>query len=145
MHTGTTYRLSCDSHTEPACVLLTVTDDAGRAVGTARLAIGDTWQLAALDAAHPTVAAALCHGVVQTLRVNQVRRFAVTAVDGPDHLACVGLFPTGRSVADLLDRQRRTNPEGYRLVTQGQGLDDVALPYPAELLTAPVGAPALAG
>lgn len=147
MHTGATYRLFCDSHSEPGAVLLTVTDDAGRAVGEASLLVGETWQLTSfvMRRSDATVAAALCHGIVQTLKVNRVREFTATVDDSAhEFLNAVGLRPTTRSVAELLDQQRRTNPEGYRLVTQGQGLDDVELPYLAELLTAPAAVPALA-
>jgi hypothetical protein len=147
MHTGAAYHLICDTHSEPGSVLLAVTDDAGRIVGEAGLKVGQTWQLTsfAFQPRHSMAAAALCHTVVQALRLNRVRDFTAT-VDRPgrEFLAMLGLLATTSSVADILDRQRRINPEGYRLVTQGQGLDDVEFPYPAELLTAPA-TPALAG
>ena len=148
MQTGAAYRLICDSFSEPGSLLLTVTDDAGRVVGEASLTLGQTWHLRSfhypvLDA---TVGAALCHGIVQALRVNLVRHFTAH-VDrlAREYMASVGLALTTVSVAALLDRQRRISPEGYRLVTQGHGLDEVELPYPGELLTAPFEAPALAG
>lgn len=148
MRTGPVYRLISDSHSEPGSILLTVTDGSGRVVGEARLIVGQIWQLTgfAVQSRDATVAAALCHGAVQALRINRVRDIAI-AVDRTARaiLAAVGLFAGARSVAQLLDGQRRMNPEGYRLVSQGQGLDDVELPYWGELLTAPVVAPALAG
>ena len=146
MNTGTEYRLICDSHTEPGSVLLAVTDDTGRVVGEASLTVGETWQLTSLRAHHrdATIAAALCHTIVQTLRLNRVREFTASVDDEAwEYLATIGLLPTTGSVAGLLDQQRRINPEGYWLVTQGRGLDDVELPYLAELLTAPSAAPAL--
>lgn len=148
MQTGAAYRLICDSFSEPGSLLLTVIDDAGRVVGEAGLTLGAMWQLRSFHhpARNATVAAALCYGVVQALRVNLVRHFTAT-VDRParEYLASVGLAPTTVSVPALLDRQRRISPEGYRLVTQGHGLDGVELPYPGELLTLPAEAPALAG
>jgi hypothetical protein len=148
LHTRSTYHLICDSGSEPGSVLLAVTDDTGRVVGAAGLVAGETWRLAsfAVHVRDATVAAALCHGIVQTLRVNRVRSFTATVdAQARELLASFGLFPAAGSVAGLLDLQRRTNPEGFRLVTQGYGLDDVELPYPAELLTAPATAPVLAG
>lgn len=148
MHTGPAYRLICDSHSEPLSILLAVTDDTGRVVGEARLIIGRTWQLTefAAESRDARIAAALCHVIVQALRINRVREIAITVDKAAwQFLAAIGLFPSARSVGELLDRQRRINPEGYRLVTQGQGLDDIELPYWGELLTAPPVAPALAG
>jgi hypothetical protein len=146
LHTGTAYRLTCDSHSEPGALLLAVTDDTGRVVGTASLVSGETWQLTAFDdrARKATVAGALWHGIVQALRINRARWLDVADERGQAYLDAIGLCATGGSVAGLLAGQRRANPEGYRLVTQGYGLDDVDLPYPGELLTAPAVAPALA-
>ena len=146
MQASTAYRLMCDSHTEPGSVLLTVTDDTGRVVGTACITTGELWRLDSLSAANMTVAAALCHGTVETLRVNRVRQFTVTMEAGARKwLAWFGLTPATTSVSAMLDEQRRINPEGYHLVTKGYGLDEVEVPYQAELLTAPAVAPALAG
>jgi hypothetical protein len=146
MHTGTKYRLLCDSHSQPGTVLLAVTDDAGRAVGTASMVTGATWRLASLEASDITVAAALCHGIVQSIRVNRIRHVDVAGdVGARTWLATFGLTPSTTSVAAMLDEQRRTNPEGYQLVTKGYGLDEVEVPYHGELLTAPVVVPALAG
>jgi hypothetical protein len=147
MHSGATYRLTCDSHSQPNSILLAVTDDTGRVVGEASLVVGETWQLTSFRVQHHgvMVAAALCHGIVQALRVNRVRNLT-TRVDGAawGYLTSFGLRLATCSVAELLDQQRRTNPEGYSLVSQGHGLDDVEFPYLAELLTAPAVAPALA-
>ena len=148
LQTGPAYRLYRDSQSGPATVRLVVTDDSGRVVGEAVLRVGEPWQLTSFVVELPdaTVAAALCHVIVQTLRLNRARGLAVSVeAPGRGFLTRVGLFPAARSVAELLDQQRRANPEGYRLVSQGQGLNDVELPYPAELLTAPLDATALAG
>jgi hypothetical protein len=140
MH-GPTFTLSFGPGDTPGTVSFTVSDHTGRVVGAARLTAGSTWQLTALHARSRMVFAALCHGVLQTLRVNGVRSLAVSVdTAARERLADIGLIPTGESVAELLDRQRRLNPEGYRLVTLGDGLDDVRLPHPAELLTALAGA-----
>lgn len=148
MQTGPAYHVICDSHSERGSILLAVSDDAGRAVGAACLVVSETWQLTRFDiqSRDARVAASLCHVIVQTLRLNRVRNIAMT-LDKParEFLAAIGLFPTTSSVAELLDQQRRFNPEGFRLVSQGQGLGDVELPYPGELLTASPAAPALAG
>jgi hypothetical protein len=129
---------------EAGSVFLAVTDDTGRVVGAARLLPrGPTWELASLavrSSSRRTVSAALCHGVFQTLKVNRVRNLVVSRDErAREQLEGVGLLLGGggaRPVAELLDMQRRINPEGYRLVTLGDGLDDVRLPHPAELLTA---------
>ena len=149
MRGGPTFKLSCGPcNDDPGSLSFAVTDDAGRVVGAAKLTPGSVWELESLSVAGPgryTVAAALCHGIVQTLRVNRARD-VVVKVDVParEALASFGLLPSTTSVTLLLDRQRRVNPEGYRLVTQGDGLDDVALPHPAELLTALAGGRELA-
>lgn len=134
------YRLA-DTRGDDRAVCLAVADDTGRVVGTARLEPGDVWQLTSLAVASPadgSVGAALCHGVVQTLRINRARHWAAPLdQDGRELLAGFGLLPVTSSVSGLLDRQRRMNPEGFQLVTQGYGLGDVELPYPAELLTDP--------
>jgi hypothetical protein len=138
------HRLSCEKYSESGSVLFAVTDGAGRVVGTATLVPGTRWTLTSLTI-EPTgdgiVAAALCHGIVQMLRVNRARAITVTVDDrGRALLASLGLLPVTDSVADLLDHQRRLNPEGYWLVTQGAGLGNVALPYAGELLIAPADA-----
>jgi hypothetical protein len=127
---------------DDASVVLAVTDNTGRVVGVARvLPCGSLWELASLtvrSSAQRTVSAALCHGVVQTLRVNRVRHLASADERAREQLEGVGLLlgrGGGRSVSEMIDGQRRINPEGYRLVTLGDGLDDVRLPHPAELLS----------
>src|SRR4051812_8177398 len=104
-------------------VFLTVTDDTGRVVGAARLIAGPIWQLASFvvrSSCDRIVSAALCHGVMQVLRVNRVRGFAISVDErAREQLEGVGLLAGSDSlvsVAGLLDRQRRVNPEGYRLV-----------------------------
>jgi hypothetical protein len=88
---------------------------------------------------------ALCHGVLQALRANRVRA-VVGTFDAPVRhlLSGIGLFFTPLAaddgnrvwarVSELLDVQRKVNPEGYRLVTCGVGLVDVLLPEWAELI-----------
>lgn len=148
MRSGARYQLMVDAHSHAGSVQFTVTDDAGRAVGEARLIAAETWQLTSFEVRtrNATVAAALCHGIVQTLRVNRAHGFIATVDEpGREFMTAAGLLPAAGSVAAMLDRQRRVNPEGYSLVTQGFGLGDVELPYPGELLTAPFAAQALAG
>jgi hypothetical protein len=129
------------------------TEQAGRLLGVdAEL----SWEIASFTV-HPgtdgRVAAALCHGIVQALRTNRVRSI-VARLDQRARLffATAGMLP-GRvpgaavdircaRVSDLLDTQRRTNQDGYRLVSQGLGLEGVRVPHPDELL---VSAPMRAG
>ena len=133
--------LLVDTYGDNPAICFAVADDTGRVVGTARLEPGEVWQLTSLavESSVPgTVGAALCHGVLQTLRTNRARRWTAPVDSrGREVLAEFGLLPLTHSVSELLDRQRRTNPEAFRLVTNGDGLGDVVLPYPAELVIDP--------
>jgi hypothetical protein len=118
--------------------------DAGK--GPAGLDLARTWDVASFNVrpgAGDLVTATLCHVVFQALRVNRIRT-VVLNLDQPTRktFAAFGLLPApiggsatavwGR-VGRLVDRQRATCWEGYRLVTQGVGLDGVRLPHPGEL------------
>jgi hypothetical protein len=139
-----TLQLLVDTYGDKPAVCFSVADGTGRVVGTARLEPGAVWKLTSLaiePSAPGVVGAALCHGVMQTLRTNRARQWTAPADrQGREVLASFGLLPQTRSVSELLDRQRRTNPEGFRMVTEGDGLDEVALPYSAELLIDPAAA-----
>jgi hypothetical protein len=147
---------------DSSSILLAVTDAAGRLCGAARLILpgpaglkslddprteraarlfgvdaGWSWDLASFTVRPGTdgrVAAALCHGIVQALRVNRVRALAATLGEHARLIfAAAGLLPDQvpgataeircARVSELLDEQRRTNPDGYRLISQGAGLE----------------------
>jgi hypothetical protein len=110
---------------------------------------GWSWDLASFTVRPGTgegrAAAALCHAIVQALRTNRVHALVAT-LDARARLtfAAAGLLPDRlpgapaeircARVSELLDEQRRTNPDGYRLVSQGAGLEGVRLPSSDELL-----------
>lgn len=116
---------------------------------------GLSWDIASFTVRPGTdgrVAAALCHGIVQALRTNRVPAIVATLDDTARLVfAAAGLLPSrvpgagaavrcGR-VSELLDMQRRSNQDGYRLVSQGLGLEGVRAPGPDDLLvTAPMRA-----
>jgi hypothetical protein len=92
-------------------------------------------------------AAALYHGLIAATRVNLVRSVVAILDDrvrsvlgsvsldlrpipgagSADYLGSANSTPVFGHCADMVDRQRRTNPEAYRFVTQGIGLDMVEL------------------
>jgi hypothetical protein len=106
---------------------------------------------------------ALLHGLVLTSRANRVEyitmildqraRRLLHAMGLPNNILpgtrpapYAGLpqaVPAWSNIAVMLDQQRELNPEGYRLVALGVGLDDMAVPPVSEFSLERV--PAVAG
>ncbi len=128
--------------------------DGVRSAAAAGLDVQRTWDIATIavrrslgrDASR--VAAALYHGIVLAGRANAVRA-VVTIIDARARrlLSAIGLIghplpgthpgeylgspasaPLWADLAQVLDSQRQRNPEGYRLVSRGLGLDGVDIP-----------------
>ena len=92
-------------------------------------------------------AAALYHGLIAATRVNRIRSVVAILDDrvrsvlgsvsldlrpipgaaSAHYLGSAYSTPVFGHCADMVDRQRRTNPEAYRFVTEGIGLDSVEL------------------
>ena len=128
--------------------------DAGRSVRAARLDPAKTWDFATLGyrrglkGAGRLAGAALFHGLIQTVRANDVAS-AVMVIDERVRklLAVAGMFgrtlpgtstasylgsasstPVYEHCAQAFDRQRAANPDAYRLFVLGNGLDGIAVP-----------------
>jgi hypothetical protein len=124
---------------ESSSLFLVVTDASGEIVGAARVILpspnaGVSWELASFAVRpgrdHDLVAAALCHGLLQALRVYRVRVLVAKLDDTTrETLSRFGLQLNSQwtRVSTLLDLQKTANPEAYRLITQGIGLDGVAV------------------
>jgi hypothetical protein len=122
-------------------------------VERAGLEVDSCWDIATLGvrpqlrARGLFAAAALYHGLIAATRVNRVRSVVAILDDrvrsvlgsvsldlrpipgaGSAHyLGSAYSTPVFGHCTDMVDRQRRTNPEAYRFVTEGIGLDTVAL------------------
>ena len=153
---------------ESSSLFVVVTDDADAVVGAARiimpglagfktldtvgrypttLDLPRTWDIASFTVRseqHNLVAAALCHVILQAVRVNRVRSLVFTLDKSTrETFATWGLLPApiGRSetafwgqVSRLIDRQRAACWEGYQLVTRGDALEGgVKVPTPGDL------------
>lgn len=144
--------------------------DVARAARAARLDLGQTWDVATLGCrrglkgAGKLASAALFHGLVLTMRANEVRS-AVMIIDErvrallssagmtghtlpgaapARYLGSAASTPVYRHCDEAFDQQRITNPEAHRLFTQGIGLDGIAVPPLAHFRfgdRSPVGAP----
>jgi hypothetical protein len=93
-------------------------------------------------------AVALYHAIVMATRANNMpyvvmimderARKLLTSIGcatqalpgtGPGpYLGSPASTPLWANVPNMMDRQRRENPEGYRLVSQGMGLDGISVP-----------------
>lgn len=129
--------------------------DGRRAAAAAGLDVSQTWDIATLAVRRGhgrggLLAAAVYHGMIQTLRANRAR-WIVMMMDlrarrllemaglhtrllpgtrpGP-YLGSAATAPLWAELALMLDEQRRLNPDAYRLITLGVGLDGVRLPAP---------------
>jgi hypothetical protein len=100
---------------------------------------------------------ALLHGLVLTSRANRVdyitmildgRARRLLNVMGLPNNSLPGTYPAPyaglpnavpawSNIAVMLDHQRVANPEGYRLVAQGVGLDDMSVPATSTFLLEP--------
>lgn len=127
--------------------------DAAASADAAGLDLARTWDIATLSVrdtrAHGVShVAALYHGIALATRVNGVTAtVAVLDIRVRRLLGSVGLHyrtlpgtrvrpylgspasvPVYAELADLLDNQRRVDPESYRLFVHGSGLDGVSVP-----------------
>jgi hypothetical protein len=127
----------------------------------------DTWDIATLGVreqlrgARVMVSMALYHGILMASRANNVtwataimdehaRRvlmmagYVMPALPGTapgSYLGSVASTPMYGHFANVMDAQRRINPDAYRLMTLGIGLDGIALPDSSEYLLKPRHAP----
>jgi hypothetical protein len=127
--------------------------DVARSIAAAGIEVAGTWDIATLGVrpglphGRAMAAVAVYHGVLATLRVNQVTSL-VAIVDQRVRrlLAAVGLscqtlpgaapalymgspacVPVYAHVAATLDEQRRRDPDAYRLITIGSGLGEASV------------------
>ncbi len=126
--------------------------DAARAVG---VDLASTWDFATVGV-HPDIdssvrmfaAIALYHGVLTAGRVNDIESVVMIMDDralqlitaggitthrlpgtkSEPYLGSPGSTPVYGNFAEMVDMARRTNPDTYRLIVQGVGLDGVTVP-----------------
>lgn len=137
--------------------------DATRSAAAARLDPASTWEVATLAVRrgnrgdHARLSLALYHGLIAVCRANGMSAFVAVLDERVRRLlSAVGLptqpLPGGRTApylgsvastpvyahcAPVLDEQRRSFPDAYRLVTLGVGLDGIAVPPPEEFRLRP--------
>jgi hypothetical protein len=128
--------------------------DGNRSARAAGLDLASTLDIATigvrpgLRGAGLLAAIALYHAIVMATRANNLpyvvmimderARRLLTSIGcatqalpgtGPGpYLGSPASTPLWANVPNMMDRQRRTNPEGYRLVSQGVGLDGISVP-----------------
>jgi hypothetical protein len=127
-----------------------------RSARAAGLDLSSTWDVATIAVRTGVerpgyLMMALLHGLVLTARANRVS-YITMILDKRIHrlLHAMGLpnnplpgtgpapyaglpsaVPAWSNIAAMLDYQRHANPEGFRLVSQGLGLDDMTVPAQA--------------
>ena len=143
--------------------------DVPRMARAARLNLDRTWDFTTLGARRglrrwsTLVAAGLFHGLVQAVRANDIESavmmidervrglLALAGMTGQTmpgaHTACymgsARCTPVYERCQQAFDRQRRINPDGYRLFMQGIGLDGLEVPPLTEFRLQPVTTGAL--
>lgn len=144
--------------------------DGLRSARAGNVEVDRTWDLATVGVRSDyrqgglMVAMALYHGIMKSTRVNEVKT-AVSILDqhayriltssgfilnplpgtGPaEYLGSPKSTPVFGHWSDIADAQRRLNPEAYRLLTQGIGLDGISVPADAEFVVKPRMVPAIA-
>lgn len=142
--------------------------DVPRMARAARLDLARTWDFTTLGARRglrrwsTLIGAGLFHGLVQTVRANDIGS-AVMMIDERVRglLALAGMTgqtmpgacttsymgsarctPVYEHCQQAFDRQRLINPDGYRLFMQGIGLDGLQVPPLSEFRLQPVPTPA---
>ena len=134
--------------------------DSHRAAGAARIDLQRTWDVATIcirrDAGphRHFAAAALYYGISQAARINGMQTLvmilderarqlltacglvtrALPGTHPAPYLGSPASTPVYGHLAEMADVQRRLNPDAYRLIGQGVGLDGVALPAPEMFL-----------
>lgn len=145
--------------------------DGARAARATGMVAAQTWDVATIAirrgaARGGVLSAALYHGLLLATRANTVRwivmimdvraRRLLDAAGLPTqllpgarvapYLGSAASVPLWAEVASMVDHQRRTNPDAYRLISLGVGLDSVAMPGVSEfVLTRKVPMLAVAG
>jgi hypothetical protein len=139
--------------------------DGLRSARSVGLDVENSWDIATLavrkgSARSGYLTLALLHGMIQASFVSHIdwvtmildarARRLLHAIGLPNNIlpgtrpasyaGLAGATPAWANLAVMLDNQRRMNPEGYRLIAQGIGLDDMELP-PSFDLRAPVAQP----
>jgi hypothetical protein len=143
---------------EPWCI------DGPRAAAAVGVDPAHTWDVATLGVPKGigrhrfAVTAALYHGLAIAARRNRVRSLLMTVDERVRSILQVGgLFTTALPgatpgpfcgspastpvyghCAQMLSTQRRVNPAAYHLITQGVGLDEIAIPPSTHFELAPV-------
>ncbi len=128
--------------------------DGHRSAGVASVDPSTSWDIATLGVrkdyrgSRMAAAIALYHGIVQGTRANgvtsitailddQVRRvltmsdYIMSALPGTrtgEYLGSPASTPVYGHCAGMIDAQRRMNPDAYRLMTLGIGLDGISVP-----------------
>jgi hypothetical protein len=136
--------------------------DGPRAARAAGMSIAQTWDVATIAirkgaARGGLLSAALYRGLLLASRANaarwlvmimdvRARRVLHTAglqtrvLPGASiapYLGSDASVPLWTEVAPMVDQQRRLNPDAYRLITLGIGLDGIAVPDPSRFVLAP--------
>lgn len=138
--------------------------DGGRAARAAAMSADQTWDVATIAIRRGArgggmLSAALYHGLLRATRANAVRwivmimdlraRRLLNSVGLPTHvlpgttiapyLGSTASVPLWAEVEPMVDHQRRLNPDSYRFVSLGVGLDGVSIPGPRAFVRAPDG------
>ncbi|MDD2858262.1 MAG: hypothetical protein PHU75_06235 [Candidatus Nanopelagicales bacterium] len=136
--------------------------DSGRVTRAADIDLDRVWDIATIGvrkeagAKRFLIAMALFHGIVAASRANNIpsmvallderaRRllasldYSLSMLPGAqpgEYLGSPSTAPVFGHASTVLSAQRRANPDAYRLMTMGIGLDGIALPTAAEYLVA---------
>ena len=136
--------------------------DAERAAETAGMTAALTWDVATLAvrrgaADAGVLSAALYHGIVAATRANRLR-WVVMIMDArarrllsmlnlethvlpgtvaAPYLGSAASIPIFADVNQMMEVQRRLNPDGNRLIEDGVGLDAIAMPQAADFVVKP--------
>lgn len=134
--------------------------DSGRSLAAAGIDPARTWDLATLavrrelGAARRMIAPALYHGLIQAVVANgaewviaiadrRVRsllamlgleQYALPGTAAAPYMGSAACCPAYTHIPSMVERQRTTNLDAYRLITLGYGLDEVALPAREDFL-----------
>ncbi len=134
--------------------------DPGRSLAAAGIDPARTWDLATLavrrerGAARRVIAPALYHGLIQAVVANGaewviaiadrhvrsllsmlgLEQYALPGTAAAPYMGSEACCPAYTHIPSMIERQRTTNPDAYRLITLGHGLHDVALPARQDLL-----------
>ncbi len=151
--------------------------DGHRAAAAAGVDVSRTWDIATLGMRHQILgagsvaAAALYHGLILATRANEIpwltaiidRRVrsllssiglplqALPGTQAESYMGSPACAPVYTHLPSILDAQRRNDPDAYRLVSLGSGLDGVAVPALADFTIGSstgavgLGRPALGG